>query len=98
MEEDLSALKFEDALAELETLVGKMENGKLPLESLTAYYERGNRLLKSCRAKLDALERKIEILEKDDGASGDWSDFNASVPEQSRNAPSPPPQEDSLPF
>lgn len=56
-------LKFETALAELETLVGQMESGKLELEASIAAYQRGIALLKHCQHQLDAAEDQIRILE-----------------------------------
>lgn len=87
--EEIAALPFEQALEQLETLVGRMENGRLPLEELMHDFEMGSALVKSCRGKLDVLERKIELLTRDDGGSGQWSDFEADVPSQTRNAPGP---------
>ena len=49
---------------------------------------------RACRAKLDKLERKIELLTRDDGAQGEWTDFEADTPSPVRNAP---PSEE-LPF
>lgn len=67
---------FEEALAELEQLVREMESGKLPLESMIGKFESGSRLVALCRAKLDAMSHKIELLVKDDGQSGEWRDFD----------------------
>ncbi len=54
---------FESALAELESIVAKMEEGQLPLaESLDAY-KRGAFLLQYCQAALKDAEQQIEILE-----------------------------------
>jgi len=74
-------LSFEQALAELEALVSKMESGKVPLEELIANFERGNLLAGYCRSKLDALEKRIEVLTSDDGDQGNWAAFEPdSVP------------------
>jgi len=70
-------LSFEDALAELETVVRQLEAGSLPLEKLIAGYERGVKLDRYCRGKLEALERKIEVLTRDDGGDGEWRDFQS---------------------
>ena len=83
--DDVKAMPFETALAELETLVAKMENGGLPLEELMAGFERGRVLTEYCRGKLASLERKITVLSKDDGAAGQWSDF---TPGNDRNGTS----------
>lgn len=80
--EDIKAMPFETALAELESLVAKMENGGLPLEELMAGFERGRVLTEYCRSKLASLERKITVLSRDDGAAGEWSDF---IPGNDRN-------------
>ena len=80
--DDIKAMPFETALAELETLVAKMENGGLPLEELMAGFERGRLLTEYCRSKLASLERKITVLSRDDGAEGEWSDF---TPGNNRN-------------
>ena len=80
--EDIRSMSFETALAELETLVANMENGGLPLEELMAGFERGRLLTEYCRGKLASLERKITVLSRDDGGSGQWTDF---VPETDRN-------------
>lgn len=82
--EEIKSMPFEQALSELETLVAKMENGGLTLEELMSGFERGRQLSTCCRNKLAALERKIEILSKDDGYAGKWNDFN---PGNTRNAP-----------
>lgn len=81
-----SNMPFEQALEKLEALVAKMETGQLPLEELMKNFEEGSKLVKLCRGKLDALERKIEILTRDDGGSGQWTDFEPDAA-GTRNAP-----------
>ena len=70
---DLGELRFESALAELETIVQSMENGQLPLEESIAAYRRGSTLLKHCQHKLDDAEARIQILE-----NGQLRDFDAA--------------------
>lgn len=53
---------FEAAIAELETVVKKLEEGDLSLEASLALYERGVQLARFCHARLEAAERRIEIL------------------------------------
>jgi len=53
---------FEAALAELDTIVKKLEEGDLPLEESLKLYERGVHLSRFCHAQLEAAERRIEIL------------------------------------
>jgi len=59
---------FEDALAELETILAAIETGDVTLEDSLLKYERGQFLIKHCRAVLGDAEKKIERLSKgDDG-------------------------------
>ena len=59
---DTSIKDFEAAIAELESVVKKLEEGDLPLEQSLALYERGVQLSRFCHARLDEAERRIEIL------------------------------------
>jgi exodeoxyribonuclease VII small subunit len=53
---------FEEALAELETLVERMEDGELSLEDSIKTYERGVALGRSALKALDAAEQRVRIL------------------------------------
>ena len=53
---------FEAAIAELATIVKKLEDGDLALEASLALYERGVQLQRFCHQRLDAAERRIDIL------------------------------------
>lgn len=57
-------LPFEEALKNLEGIVGAMESDELSLETLLAKYEEGTRLVKICQEKLAEAELKIQQLEK----------------------------------
>ncbi len=59
---DTSIKDFETALAELDTLVRKLEDGDLSLEQSLALYERGVQLSRFCHTRLEEAERRIEIL------------------------------------
>ncbi len=59
---ETSIKDFEGAIAELETIVKKLEEGDLPLEQSLALYERGVQLSRFCHARLEDAERRIEIL------------------------------------
>lgn len=56
---------FEASLAELEEIVGKLEDGDMPLEESLALFEQGIRLSRDCRDRLTKAERRIEILMQD---------------------------------
>jgi exodeoxyribonuclease VII small subunit len=53
---------FEAAIAELESLVKKLEEGDIPLETSLQLYERGVQLSRFCHARLEDAERRIEVL------------------------------------
>ena len=48
---------------ELEQLVALLDAGQLPLDQLLSRYQRGAELLAFCRARLDAVENQIQVLE-----------------------------------
>ena len=59
---DTSIRDFEAAIAELESIVKKLEEGDLALEQSLALYERGVQLSRFCHARLEEAERRIEVL------------------------------------
>ncbi len=58
---------FEKALAELEALVARMEQGDQPLEQSLKDFERGVALARQCQAALKEAEQKVQILTRDAG-------------------------------
>jgi len=54
---------FEKALAELESLVAKMEDGGLSLEQSLSAHKRGLELAKQCRERLEAAQQQVKVLE-----------------------------------
>lgn len=62
-------MPFEQALAELETIVRKMEAGQTSLEESVSGYERGMALKQHCEKKLNEAKAKIEkIVQNPDGS------------------------------
>ncbi len=59
---DTSIKDFEAALAELDAIVRKLEEGDQTLESSLALYERGVQLSRFCHTRLEEAERRIEVL------------------------------------
>ncbi len=59
---DIPTMNFEKALAELETIVAKLESGKVDLEESIKIYERGEALRKHCESKLAEAEARIEKI------------------------------------
>jgi exodeoxyribonuclease VII small subunit len=61
---DTTIRDFEAAVAELEGIVKKLEEGDLPLEKSLEFYERGVQLSRFCHARLEEAERRIEVLDE----------------------------------
>jgi exodeoxyribonuclease VII small subunit len=61
---DTTIKDFEAAVAELEGIVRKLEEGDLPLEKSLEFYERGVQLSRFCHAQLEEAERRIEVLDE----------------------------------
>ena len=59
---DISALTFEQALAELEKIVAQLERGDVALEDSIRAYERGAALKSHCEAKLKDAQLKVEQI------------------------------------
>ena len=66
-------LRFSEALAELESIVARLEGGQMDLEDSLASYERGVALLRACQAKLAEAEHRVTMLmgELEEGDSAD---------------------------
>ena len=57
-----TSTSFEQALAELESLVDTLEKGELTLEESLSAFEQGIALTRSCQKSLDEAEQKVRIL------------------------------------
>lgn len=67
---EISSLTFEQALAELEQIVQRLERGDVELEKSIEIYERGEALKKHCDALLKKAEEKVEKIRMSaDGAA-----------------------------
>jgi len=58
-----AAPDFESALAQLESLVARMEDGDLPLEQSLAAYQQGVALARECQSLLDKAEERVKVLQ-----------------------------------
>jgi exodeoxyribonuclease VII small subunit len=68
---NVDEMSFEVALKELETIVGKLEQGEVDLEDSIALYERGQALKAHCDKKLKAAESRLEkIVQSSKGVEG----------------------------
>ncbi len=59
---DISKLSFEAAIKELGSIVGKIEQGEIPLQDSLTQYERGMSLIQHCQAILKKAEKRIEKI------------------------------------
>jgi exodeoxyribonuclease VII small subunit len=62
---DLGKLTFEQAIKELTAIVGKIEQGEIPLNDSLQQYEKGMTLIKHCRKILQDAEKRIEKIASD---------------------------------
>jgi exodeoxyribonuclease VII small subunit len=62
-----AAVDFEKSLADLQTLVERLESGELSLEDSLTAFEQGIRLTRDCQAALSQAEQKVQILLERDG-------------------------------
>jgi exodeoxyribonuclease VII small subunit len=80
---DNKAPDFEEALAELESLVERLERGDLPLDEALKTFERGVELTRHCQSSLKAAQQKVEILLK----RGSATSVEAFRPEDDSTTP-----------
>lgn len=66
-EEPGSELTFEEAMSKLETIVGRLEQGNVPLEESLASFEDGVGLLRALHGRLGEVEKRVEVLVRDAG-------------------------------
>lgn len=68
---DIAGMSFEQALAELEQIVARLESGQAPLEDSIRMYERGAALKAHCETRLEAARLRVEkIVVGGGGAQG----------------------------
>jgi len=71
---DISKLSFEEAIKELGSIVGKIEQGEIPLQDSLTQYERGMSLIQHCQTILKKAEKRIEKISQPDTKSQEASD------------------------
>jgi exodeoxyribonuclease VII small subunit len=72
--------QFEASLSELETLIGKMEQGDLSLDDTVKGFERGMALYDTCKSALDQASLKVELLLKGAAEIGAKTRFDSQMP------------------
>ena len=69
LDADIAAMSFEDALAELEGIVRRLEGGQVKLDDAIQSYERGTQLKLHCEKKLNEAQQRVDrIVIGPDGA------------------------------
>jgi len=96
-EQDLS---FEDALAQVESIIERIEGGQVGLEASVAEYEKGVALIRRCRDVLTKAEQRVEQLNKDllEQSKGDQGRSKGSAKAASESDPGPEADEEDAPF
>lgn len=69
--DDVSALTYEVAIAELEAIIARIESGEIPLEESLQQYRRGAALVRRCRDVLDAAKTEVQRISAADLAKGE---------------------------
>ena len=72
----ISEMSFEDALNELEGIVGQLERGDAPLEKSITIYERGAKLKAHCEGKLKDAQMKVDKIVLDGQGNASTADFD----------------------
>ena len=62
----MAKIKFEDTLLELEKIVQRLEDPDVPLDEAVALFEDGIKLSRFCSQKLDEVEKRVDLLVKDE--------------------------------
>ncbi|CUH78057.1 exodeoxyribonuclease VII small subunit [Tropicibacter naphthalenivorans] len=69
MSDDINEMSFEQAMAELERVVGQLERGDVALEESITLYDRGAKLRARCETKLKEAEEKVAAITLDGGGT-----------------------------
>lgn len=62
LSDDIAAMSFEDALAELEGIVRRLEGGQVKLDDAIQSYERGAQLKRHCEKKLNEAQQRVDRI------------------------------------
>lgn len=79
MTKAVDELSFEEAFAELEGVVQRLEAGNQPLEEALSLYERGMHLAARCHTLLDRVELRIRQLVPNESGGYDLEEFTGSL-------------------
>lgn len=77
---------FEEAMDALESIVASLETERLPLEEMVTAYERGVRLLRTCRDRIEKARQRVELITADLEGAGK-AGLTEFTPPDSADAP-----------
>jgi exodeoxyribonuclease VII small subunit len=83
---DSPSHSFESSIERLEQIVEEMEGDRLPLEKLIERFEEGSKLVKVCQEKLDAAERRVEIISRSASGKPQLAEFDPTAAQASPSA------------
>ena len=89
-DDDIATMTYEQALAELDSLIGRLEAGTVELDEAIRCYERGSRLAQRCAELLDRTEAAVTQLVVGGGGAIQERPLEAEVAEPAAAAPRPP--------
>jgi exodeoxyribonuclease VII small subunit len=70
---------LETAMQRVSEIVSSMESGDMPLEKLIESYEEGTALVKMCQEKLDAAEKRIQVIARNARGEVSLEEFDAEA-------------------
>ena len=73
LDPEIAKLPFEEALQALESIIAQIEQGQIGLEASMAAYQRGDQLVRRCKAVLDDAEQRVKTLRIEEIPSDDAS-------------------------
>jgi exodeoxyribonuclease VII small subunit len=80
---EADSLDYEGALSELDAVLTRLEDGRVPLEEAMALYERGVGLVRRCSGLLEGAERRVLELSAGPEGSPEEAPFEAAPEEES---------------
>ncbi len=84
-------LRFEEAMESLENIIDRMETERIPLDDLLKEYEKGTKLLKLCRERIENARAKISKINKDLGSTDNClTPLDETDPESGNNEKADP--------
>ena len=68
----MKALTLEESFSQLDELIGKLEDGNVPISEAFKLYKDGIKLVENCNRQLDKVEKEIIVLNKTEVGSDEF--------------------------